>query len=83
VLLDEPFTGLDRVATDRFGDRIDALRRDGRTLVLVTHDLRAATRFADRALVLARGEVRYAALDAAPDVATLERAYLDAADAAA
>jgi len=83
VLLDEPFTGLDRVASDRFSDRIDAMHRDGRTLVLVTHDLRAATRFADRAIVLARGQIRFAALDAAPAPDALERAYIDAADASA
>jgi ABC-type multidrug transport system ATPase subunit len=83
VLLDEPFTGLDRRAADRFGDRIDAMRRDGRTLVLVTHDLRSAARFADRAIVLVAGRIAYAALDAPPDPDALERAYLAAGDAAA
>jgi heme exporter protein A len=83
VLLDEPFTGLDRRAADRFGDRIEAMRRDGRTLVLVTHDLRSAARFADRAIVLAAGRIAYAALDAPPDPDELEQAYLSAGETSA
>lgn len=82
VLLDEPFTGLDRRAADRFGDLIDTMRRDGRTLILVTHDLRSAARFADRAIVLVAGQIAYAALDAEPDPEALEQAYATAGDAA-
>jgi len=83
VLLDEPFTGLDRRAADRFGDRIEAMRRDGRTLVLVTHDLRSAARFADRAIVLVAGRIAWAALDAPPDPDELEQAYLNAGEPSA
>jgi heme exporter protein A len=80
VLLDEPFTGLDRRAAERFAGRIEDLRRDGRTLVLVTHDVQFAARAADAAIVLRAGRVAYAAFDGPPDAAELERAYLDAAE---
>jgi heme exporter protein A len=80
LLLDEPFTGLDRPAADRIGARLRALRDAGRTVVLATHDLPRAARLADRAVVLARGRVVHA-VDGGPlRVEDLEPAYLAAAD---
>ena len=55
VLLDEPFTGLDAPSADRLAARIEALRAEGRTLVLVTHDAARAAAGADQAIVLSRG----------------------------
>jgi len=80
LILDEPFTGLDRRAAERLAARLGALRAQGRTLLLATHDVDAAARLADAAVVLARGRV--AAERAGPlDAADLERA-LAAAEAA-
>ena len=80
VLLDEPFTGLDRRSAERLAERLLRLRRLGRTLLLATHDVASAARLADAAIVLARG--RIARESAGPlDAADLERA-LAAADAA-
>jgi iron(III) transport system ATP-binding protein len=39
VLLDEPFTGLDRVSTDRLATRLAGLAADGRLVILATHDV--------------------------------------------
>jgi heme ABC exporter ATP-binding subunit CcmA len=39
VLLDEPFTGLDRVSTDRLATRLAGLAGDGRLVILATHDV--------------------------------------------
>jgi heme exporter protein A len=39
VLLDEPFTGLDRVSTDRLATRLGDLGRAGRLVILATHDV--------------------------------------------
>jgi heme exporter protein A len=39
VLLDEPFTGLDRVSTDRLSARLGQIGRQGRLVVLATHDV--------------------------------------------
>jgi heme exporter protein A len=80
VLLDEPFTGLDRRAAERFATRIEGMRRDGRTLVLVTHDVRFAARIGDAAIVLSAGRISHAGLDAPPDPDALEQAYLAAGD---
>jgi heme exporter protein A len=57
VLLDEPFTGLDPDAGDALARRLAALQSAGRTLVLVTHDLARAARFAERVAVLRRGRL--------------------------
>jgi ABC-type multidrug transport system ATPase subunit len=57
VLLDEPFTGLDRRAANRLAARLDNLRGESRALVLITHDVRLAGELADRADVLMRGEI--------------------------
>jgi len=39
VLLDEPFTGLDRTSTDRLATRLADLARQGRLVILATHDV--------------------------------------------
>jgi heme exporter protein A len=80
LLLDEPFTGLDRRAAARLRERLAGLRGEGRTLVLVTHDAAAAAELGDAAIVLARGRIAYRS-DGALDPAALDRA-LAAAEAA-
>jgi len=57
MLLDEPFTGLDRRAADRLAERLDGLRSDGRALVLITHDVVRAAQLAERAEILVAGRV--------------------------
>ena len=80
LLLDEPFTGLDRRSAERLAARLARLRELGRTLLIATHDSAAAARLADAAIVLARGRV--ASESAGPlEAAQLERA-LAAAEAA-
>ncbi len=65
LVLDEPFTGLDWPARQAVLERLDALHESGRSVVVVTHDLRDVAALADRVVVLSAGRV---ALDAeAPD----------------
>ncbi len=61
ILLDEPFTGLDRDSSSRLEDRLRQERGGGRTCVVATHDLVQGLRAADRVLVLRDGRL---ALDA-------------------
>jgi heme ABC exporter ATP-binding subunit CcmA len=83
LLLDEPFAGLDPRAAAALAARLSGLRRDGRTLVLVTHDPRLAHELADRALVLGGGRVVFERKGSAGGAEALERALLAASDAAA
>jgi heme exporter protein A len=59
VLLDEPFTGLDGRSSERLERRIEKLRENCCTLVLVSHDVALAARVSDAAIVLAGGVVRH------------------------
>ena len=82
LLLDEPFTGLDRRAAQGLAERLDGLRQGGKTLVLVTHEFQWAARVADAAIVMADGRIARDLSHAKPDAAELERAYLAATDGA-
>lgn len=57
LLLDEPTNGLDPSAAARFRDRISALRRDARAILLSTHLLHEAEALGDRIMILDRGRV--------------------------
>lgn len=56
VFLDEPTAGMDAHARLLVWELIDALRRDGVTVVLTTHHLREAEELADRLLIIDHGE---------------------------
>ncbi len=57
VLLDEPTRGLDYPSKDRLVAVLGDLRDAGHSVVLATHDVELVARVADRAIVLADGEV--------------------------
>ncbi len=52
ILADEPTSGLDRPLVDATMDELRRLADDGRAVLLITHDLRAAERVADRIAVM-------------------------------
>lgn len=54
LLLDEPFTGVDRPTEESVRKLIDAWRDDGRTVMVATHDLARAARDYDLVLALNR-----------------------------
>ncbi|WP_418960643.1 ABC transporter ATP-binding protein [Streptomyces tritici] len=57
LLADEPTTGLDRALVDRTADELRRHTDDGRGLLLITHDLAAAERIADRVAVMYAGRI--------------------------
>ena len=57
LLLDEPTSGLDPVAIDEFNHLVRKLADDGRTILMVTHDVYGACKVADRVGLLRRGEL--------------------------
>lgn len=60
LLLDEPFTGLDREGIDQVCGLIERERERGATVVLSSHDFETTERLADRLIVLKRGRLRAA-----------------------
>jgi energy-coupling factor transport system ATP-binding protein len=57
LLLDEPTRGLDYPSKDRLIRILRELAGDGHAIVLATHDVELAARVADRAVVLADGQI--------------------------
>jgi polar amino acid transport system ATP-binding protein len=57
LLLDEPTSALDPERTAGLVAICRALRADGKTLVIVTHEMRLAEEIADRLIVLHGGSV--------------------------
>ena len=55
VLLDEPFSALDSQTRIALADEVtEILRREGKTAILVTHDIGEAVSMAERVVVLSR-----------------------------
>lgn len=57
ILLDEPAAGINPTLLRRLSDLIRELNASGRTFVIVEHDMQFVLALADRAVVLARGQV--------------------------
>lgn len=57
LLLDEPFTGLDRGGALALGEQLGALRDAGAIVVVVTHDLEAIAGRVDHLAILRRGQL--------------------------
>ena len=75
VLLDEPYSGLDPHAAELFDELIGRVR-DGRTFIMVSHDLRKGYDMCTHALILARGKVVVCAEKAQIDAAAFRDLYL-------
>jgi heme exporter protein A len=73
LLADEPFAGLDAPSAEFLSRFLLGLRRQGKTLVLTTHDIRQGLELAQQVLVLRRGCVRLLAPAAALDPALVLR----------
>ncbi len=85
LLLDEPASGLDPVATAELSRLIRRLAASGVATVMVTHDLIAVAEVADELCFLRAGRLqqdRQLPEAARQDVATLRSLYLDAAEQA-
>ena len=55
ILLDEPFSALDSQTRIALADEVcDVLRREGKTAILVTHDIGEAISMAERVIVMSR-----------------------------
>ena len=66
VLLDEPFTGLDRGGALALGASLGAQKARGAMVVVVTHDLEAIAELTDHVVILRRGAVVHQEHRAAP-----------------
>jgi branched-chain amino acid transport system ATP-binding protein len=56
LLLDEPFAGLTAQEMDKLSDLVTALRDEGRTIIIVDHNMKGLMRMVDRVVVVNFGE---------------------------
>lgn len=57
LVLDEPSQGLDPVMRRQIQDHILALKHDGCSILLATHDMQEAERLCDRVAIIAQGRI--------------------------
>ena len=57
LLLDEPYTGLDRQGAEFLTGLLREARREGKTVIMATHDLENGYKLADRLVALQRGRI--------------------------
>jgi ABC-type Mn2+/Zn2+ transport system ATPase subunit len=74
LLLDEPFTGLDRPSSERLEALIEALTGEGRAVVIATHDLEQARR-SDSVLCLNHSQIAVGPPAEVLDLEVLEATY--------
>lgn len=74
LLLDEPFSGLDRPSSESLEALIDALAAEGRGVMIATHDLEQARRW-DSVLCLNGAQIAVGPPEEVLDLAVLEATY--------
>jgi energy-coupling factor transport system ATP-binding protein len=57
ILLDEPTRGLDYEQKHRLAALLQELKREGRTIIMATHDVELAAACADRVVLMAEGQI--------------------------
>ena len=57
LVLDEPSAGLDAMESSALMEVIDGLNRDGKTVVLITHEMRLVAEHSERVVVMTLGRV--------------------------
>ena len=57
LFLDEPTTGQDQRGKTRLGDLALQMKEDGRTIMIISHDMEFVAKYADRVVVMTKGEV--------------------------
>ena len=59
MLFDEPHTGLDQQASAMLDDLLKSVAAQGRSVLMISHDLPRSLRLADRVMILAYGTIAY------------------------
>ena len=75
LLLDEPFTGLDKPAQENLAALFRELTREGRLLIASHHDLATVPALFDEVLLIKRRQVAFGPVETAFTKATIAEAY--------
>lgn len=78
LLLDEPYTGLDQAAAAMLDALLSEAHAEGRTILMVTHEIERAARLPSHVAILARGSIAFACARAEiPSAAWLAARYAE------
>lgn len=75
ILLDEPFTGIDVKTESQIIELLEALRDEGRVVLVSTHNLGTVPEFCDRAILVKRTVIAYGKTDVTFTPRNLERTF--------
>lgn len=75
LLLDEPFTGLDRTSKSSLAETLRSLTKEGRLVIASHHDMDTVRDIYDEVLLLRRGAVAFGAVDEVFTHALLEKTF--------
>jgi len=81
VLLDEPYTGLDQHASRTLRGMLESVRRGGRTVVMVTHQIDEGLEACTRVAIMTRGRLAWQAPSAGLTHEDLARRYQEVVEA--
>jgi len=59
LMLDEPYTGLDEEGRQFLDDKLSMFHQAGRTILMVSHDVKSIKQFSDRVLNLQKGKASW------------------------
>ncbi len=76
LLLDEPFTGLDKPSSENLGQLLGELSEEGRLVIASHHDINQAKEWFDQALLIRRRSLAYGPVGEVLNEANLQKAYL-------
>jgi ABC-type branched-subunit amino acid transport system ATPase component len=77
ILFDEPAAGVNPTLAEEIGDQLRAIVAEGRTVLLIEHDMALVSRVADHVIVLALGrKLAEGSFDSVREDAEVQRAYL-------
>lgn len=76
LLLDEPMSGLDPSAAREFTQRLNTLKKDGRAILMATHDIFRAKECATKIGIMAGGRLVDLVPAASMDASQIEQVYL-------
>jgi len=81
ILLDEPYTGLDAVASTMLTSLLQDQLSNKKTIIMVTHDLNIGLNLASRVIIMNKGRIVYNEDKSNIDKSDFERTYLEYASA--
>lgn len=75
LLLDEPYTGLDRWSEKKLNDILKRFHSRGKTIIMTTHNLSFSLELGDRVIILSSGKIVHEQPVAGISLAELENLY--------